>query len=189
MFNEFNLGSQTTYGLGVFVKKTFFHKKFALGTGFETYSANSTFDFDATTGNSSLNGYYFDNNGNPRLFNSLTNKGFRYQVPIQIYWTINKFTPSIGVLGSICNYEATFISSSGSLPLRLDETKAYVTKAFYFGYLAQLEYQFYKKWSVVASFSFAEAKNLIFKNSDTDTFAIAKKIKQQELNIGILYRF
>ena len=188
-FNEFNSASQTTFGLGVFVKKILFHPNFAIGTGFGIDVANSTFDFNATSGNSSLNGYYFDENRNPKLFNSLTNNGFRYQVPIQVYWNIKKFTPSIGALGNICNYEATFIGSSGALPLKLDETQTYATRAFYFGYLAQLEYQFYKKWSVAAIYTFAEAKNLIFKNSDTDTFAVAKKITQQEFGLAVLYRF
>ena len=188
-YNEFNSASQTTFGLGVFIKKTLFHPNFAIGAGFGIDAANATFDFNASSGTSSLNGYYFDENRSPRLFNSLTNKGFRYQFPIQVYWNIKKFTPSIGVLGTICNYEASFISSSGALPLKLDETKTYSAQSFYFGYLAQIEYQLYKQWSVAACYSFAEAKNLLFKNSDIDTFAIARKISQKEFSLGVLYSF
>ena len=189
LFQEFNSSLQSTIGFGLFVKKTIFHENFSIGTGFEAYFLNNTFNLDASTSNSSLNGYYFDENNSPKLFDSFTNKGFRYQVPIQIYWKMKKFAPSLGILGNICNYEATFIGSSGTLPLKLDETKTYSAKSFFFGYLAQIEYQFYKKWSVAAIYSFANAKNLLFKSGNNETFAIAKSISQNEINVVFLYQF
>ena len=38
LVKEFNSASQTTFGLGVFIKKILFHKNFAIGTGFEIYT-------------------------------------------------------------------------------------------------------------------------------------------------------
>ena len=189
MFKEFNAKFQMNFGLGVFVKKTLFHPNFAIGTGFETFLSISTFNFDATQNNSSLNGYYFTPDGNPKLFNSLTNKGFQYQIPIQFYWKIKKYTPSIGVFGNISNYKSTFIGSSGSLPLTFDETQTYTAKSLYFGYLVQLDYQLTRKWSVGINYSNSNAKNLIFKNSSNDTFAISKKINQNNFGISLAYQF
>lgn len=188
LFKEFNNKAQPYFGLGIFVKKTLFHPNFAIGTGFETCFSTSNFNFNASQNGSSLNGYYFTDDGSPKLFNSITNKGFQFQIPLQVYWKIKKYTPSVGVFGNISNYKSTFIGSSGTLPLLFDETQTYTAKAFYIGYLAQLEYQITNKWSAAINYSFASAKKLAFKGN-SDSFAIDRKIHQNSFGMNLLYHF
>lgn len=188
-FKDFNDKVQMNFGLGVFIKKTLFHPSFAIGTGFDAFISTNTFNFDSTKNNSSLNGFYFTNDGNPKLFNSLNNQGFQIQIPLQFYWNIKKFTPSLGVFGNISSYKATFIGSSGAAPLSFDAMQLFAAKAYYFGYLAQLDYQLNKRWSVGLNYSFSNATNLIFKSSSNDTFAISKNITQNNFGVNLLYFF
>ncbi len=188
LFKEFNTKAQPCYGIGLFTKKTLFNPNFAIGIGFETSILMSNFNFQASQNDSSLNGFYFTNDGSPKLFNSITNKGFQFQTPLQVYWKFKKLSPSIGVFANISNYKSTFIGSSGSSPLALDETQTYTAKAFYFGYLAQLEYQITPVWSVALNYSFGDAKKLIF-NNNNESFGISRNIQQHFFGTSILCRF
>jgi opacity protein-like surface antigen len=188
LFREFNGKTQPYFGIGIFVKKTLLNPNFAIGIGFESSLSIGNFNFDASQNDSSLNGFYFTDDGSPKLFKSLTNKGFQFQVPVQIYWKIEKFTPSIGVFGNLTNYKSTFIGSSGNLPLALDETQNYSSKAFYFGYLAQLEYQITTTWSVALNYSFANAKKLTFTDNN-ESFGVSRNIQQHSFGTSLLYQF
>ena len=188
LFKEFGTQLEMSYGLGLYVKKTLFHPDFSLGIGIETSILTSSLNSNASNSDSFLNGYYFTDNGSPKLFDGFNNKGFQVQIPLQLYWKIYKFKPSIGILGNLTNYEATFIESSGDLPLILDSKQKFNTRTFYFGYLFQLEYTIYKKWSVGISYSYSQAKNLIFK-SNNESFAVDKKIKQNTFGAVVLYGF
>lgn len=188
LFKEFNNKAQPCFGIGLFTKKTLFHPNFAIGIGFETSILKSNFTFQASQNDSSLNGFYFTKDRSPKLFNSITNKGFQFQTPLQVYWKFKKFSPSIGVFANISNYKSTFIGSSGSSPISLDETQTYTAKAFYFGYLAQLEYQITSVWSVALNYSFSEAKKLIFKNNN-ESFGVSRNIQQHTFGTSVLCRF
>jgi hypothetical protein len=186
LLKEFNAKNEQTIGLGVFVKKAVFHPNFSIGTGFESYITLNSSKLDGIRSNSFLNGYYFTNDGSPKLFNSLVTKGFQFQIPLQLYWKIKKFTPSIGVFGNITNYETEFFGSSGNIPLTLDESQTFIAKMLYFGYLIQLEYEIQKKWSLALNYSFANAQKTVFKRTD-ETFAIDKKLSQNTFGISFLY--
>lgn len=188
LLKEFNAKNQQTIGLGVFVKKAVFHPNFSVGIGFETYLAINSSQINNATSDSFLNGYYFTDEGSPRLFETLNTKGFQFQIPVQFYWEIKKFTPSFGVFGAVSNYESTFKGSSKNLPLTLDELQKYNAKTFYFGYLFQLEYAIYKNWSIEINYSYANAKNIVFKQKN-ETFAVEKKITQNTFGVGFLYYF
>ena len=188
LFEDFGTQMQMSYGLGLFVKKTLFHPDFSLGIGIETSLLTSSLRSNASNSDSFFNGFYFTENGSPKLFEGFNNKGFQVQIPIQFYWKIKKFTPSMGVFGNLTNYEATFIESSGNLPLQLDSKNKFNAQTFYFGYLFQLEYTVFKNWSIGINYSYSEAKNLIFK-SDNESFAVDKKIKQNTFGVGVLYGF
>lgn len=188
LFKEFNNNAQSSFGIGLFTKKTLFHPNFAIGIGFETSLLMGNFDFQASQNDSSLNGFYFTKERSPKLFNSIANKGFQFQTPLQIYWKFKKLSPSIGIFANISNYKSTFIGSSGSSPFSLDETQTYKAKAFYFGYLAQIEYQITSVWSVALNYSFAEAKKLIF-NKDNESFGISRNIQQHSFGTSVMCRF
>lgn len=188
LFEEFGTQVQMSYGLGLYVKKTLFHPDFSMGIGIETNLLTSSLNGNASNSDSFLNGYYFTENDSPKLFEGFNNKGFQVQIPIQFYWKIEKFTPSVGIFGNKTTYEATFIESSGDLPLQLDSKQKFNAQTFYFGYLFQLKYTVFKNWSVGINYSYSEAKNLIFK-SNNESFAVDKKIKQNAVGVGVFYGF
>ena len=188
LFEEFGTQVQMSYGLGLFIKKTLLHPDFSMGIGIDTSLLKSSLNSNASNSESFLNGFYFTENGSPKLFEGFNNKGFQIQIPVQFYWKIKKFTPSIGIFGNLTNYESTFIESSGNLPLILDSKQKFDARTFYFGYLFQLEYTIYKKWSVGISYSYSQAKKLIFKISN-ETFAVDKKINQSTFGMNIIYEF
>lgn len=188
LFKEFNNKSQTNLGLGIFVRKTLFNPNFSIGIGLETSFSIGNSNFDASQNDSSLNGFYFSENGSPKLFKSVTNKGFQFQIPLQVYWKIKKIIPSVGVFANISNYKSTFLGSSGSLPLSLDETQNFTAKAFYFGYLAQVEYQISNRFSVALNYSFANAKKLTFTDDD-ESFGVSRNIQQHFFGSSLLYWF
>ena len=188
LFKSFGSKNQQNMGLGIFVKKTLFHPSFSIGTGFETYFTLDSFQINNATSDSFLNGFYFTNDASPKLFESISSKGFQFQIPFQFYWKIKKFTPSVGVFGNITNYQSKFIGSSGSFPLTLDEKQTFTAKTFYIGYLFQLEYTLYKNWSIAFNYSYATGKNMVFKRND-ETFAIDKKLTQNTFGGSFLYHF
>jgi hypothetical protein len=188
ILKEFDVKNQLCLGVGLFIKKNFFHPNFSVGTGFETYLTLNSVQLDNANSDSFLNGFYFTEDGSPKLFQSLTAKGFQFQIPMQFYWKIKKFTPSIGVFGNITNYESVFLGSSGNLPLTLDETQTFDAKIFSIGYLVQFEYAILKKWTVGLNFSYANSKNVIFRRKD-ETFAIDKKLSQNLFGTFLSYYF
>jgi hypothetical protein len=188
LFDAYGAKVQMSYGVGVFVKKTLFHKHFSVGLGIEVGFLNSNLIATDSTSTSFLSGYYFTNQGNPKLFEELNNKGFQIQIPLQFYWKINKFTPSAGVLVNSTNYEATFRGSSGNVPATLDENQKFGAQSYYFGYLFQLDYAFHKNWSTGLNYRFANSKNVNFKRNQ-ESFAIDKTTKQSAFEVYLMYCF
>lgn len=188
LFKEFNSNVQISYGLGAFIKKRVFHPNFSIGIGVEVAIVPSTLNINASNSDSFLNGFYFTDNGNPKLFEGLNNKGFQIQIPLQFYWKINKFTPSIGIFGNKASYEAIFLASSRTLPLKLDENQSFDAQIYSFGYLAQLEYALFKNWSFGVNYSYATARSINFKRNN-ESFAVDKKIKQNAFELSIFYVF
>jgi hypothetical protein len=188
LLNKYNVNNQLCPGVGLFVKKTLFHPNFSVGTGFDIYVTLKTIQLDSLNSNSFLNGFYFTDQGNPKLFKSLNPKGFQFQIPLQFYWKIKKFTPSVGIFGNLTNYESTFLGSTGNLPLTLDETQTFNAKMFSVGYLFQLDYEVYKKWSVGLNFSYANSNNFVFSRKN-ESFAIDKKLSQNIFGTFLSYHF
>lgn len=188
LLKELNAENQLIIGLGLFVKKTMFHKNFSIGTGFESYFTLNSTQLNNSNSDSFLNGYYFTEEGNPKLFNSMSSKGFQFQIPLQFYWKIKKFTPSIGVFGNLSSYKSKFISASGNLPLTFDQTQTYTAKTIYFGYLVQLEYTIHKNWSIGLNYSFANGNNIVFQRS-SESFSIEKKMTQNSFGLNLIYHF
>jgi hypothetical protein len=188
LLKEFDVKNQFGLGVGLFVKKTLFHPNFSVGTGFESYVTLNTVQLDNANSDSFLNGFYFTDVGSPKLFHSLTAKGFQFQIPLHFYWKFKKLTPSIGIFGNMTNYESTFLGSSGNLPLTFDETQTFNAKIFSIGYLFQLDYAVHKKWSVGLNFSYANANKIVFRRK-YETFAIDKKLSQNIFGTFLSYHF
>jgi hypothetical protein len=101
---------------------------------------------------------------------------------------LKKFTPSIGFFGTLNKYESKFLGSNGTIPLTLNELQKFKAESVFIGYLAQLEYEIFEKWSIGLNYSFATAKKLVFNRND-ESFAINKKQNQTTFGINILYNF
>jgi len=188
LLKEFEIKNQPFLNFGIFIRKRVFNSNFSIGTGIET-----SFLLDVGTQNnpnseSDLLGYYFTNDGSPKLFESINTKGFQFQVPLLFFWKMNRFTPSVGVFSTYSKYQAKFIGSSGNFPLRFDETQTFNANAIYIGYLAQLEYSLNKNWYIGVNYSFASAKKLVFSRDD-ESFAVSKKQTQTTFGISLRYTF
>lgn len=188
LLKEFEIKNQPFLSFGLLVKKKLFNSNFSIGTGIETSFLLDVGTQSKANFESDLSGYYFTNDGSPKLFESINTRGFQFQVPLQFFWKINKFTPTVGVFSIFSKYQAKFMVSSGNLPLQFDETQTFNATAIYVGYLAQLEYSLHKNWSVGVNYSFASAKNLVFRRDD-ESFAISKKQTQTTFGIGLRYTF
>ncbi len=188
LLKEFEINNQPFFSFGMFVRKKVFNSNFSIGTGIETSFLLDVGTQNNTNSESDLLGYYFTNDGSPKLFESINAKGFELQVPILFFWEMNKFTPSVGIFSTYSKYQAKFIGSSGNLPLRFDETQTFKANTIYIGYLAQLEYSLNKYWSVGVNYSFASAKKLMFRR-DEESFALSKKQTQTTFGISLRYTF
>lgn len=188
LLKEFNIKNQPFLNFGMLIKKRVGNSNFSIGTGIETFFLLDVGTQSKANSESDLSGYYFTNDGDPKLFESINAKGFQFQVPILFFRKMNKFIPSVGVFGIYSKYQAKFIGSSGNLPLQFDEKQTFNANAIYIGYLAQLEYSLNKNWSVGVNYSIASAKKLVFSRGE-ESFAVSKKQTQTTFGISLCYSF
>lgn len=187
-FKEFGSNNQTVFGVGVFIKKSLFHPNFSIGTGLKLLLSPTHLTLNDSISSSFLDGFFFTNTKNPKLFESIATRGFQIQLPVQFYWKIQKFTPSIGVFANRSSYSANFINFTGDIGTTNNEIEKFNAKSYYFGYLFELNYAIYKKWSVSLNYSFGSANTIEFTRNN-DSFAVNKKITQSLFGTSILYTF
>lgn len=166
LFKEMNAPNTTGIGLGIWTRKALFNSGFSVGIGIDAFYWMGSFSFNASQNDGILNGYYFTNNNAPKLFQAIDNKNFQLQLPVQLYYRINKFTPSIGAFASTSTYKAQFIGSSGKLPLIFDETQRFKAEALQIGYLVELQYAISSHISVALHFNSGKSNHLFFSKSD-----------------------
>lgn len=190
LFKQLNAPANIGVGLGIWVKKQISASNFFVGIGIDALYWMSPFSFDATQNDSPLNGYYFTQNNEPKLFQSIDSKHFQFQVPIQLYYKINRFITSIGAFAGVSNYKAIFLGSSGSLPLTFDETQVFKAEAFQIGFLSELQYELSEHISVGMNFSSGKAKNLVFtnKNDSGQSFTTQKTFTENRWLAQLTYR-
>ncbi|OJX50960.1 MAG: hypothetical protein BGO88_07120 [Flavobacterium sp. 38-13] len=185
LFRKVDAPTPIGFGLGIWTRKELFNSDFSVGIGIDAFYWTSPFSFNASKKDSELNGYYFTKNNEPKLFQSLESKHFQLQIPVQLYYKINKFMPSIGGFVSTSNYKSQFLGSSGSFPRTLDETQTFKAEALQIGYLAEVQYAISKQLSVAVHFSSGKANNLLFTNKDDKNQSFKTKNEFTE-NIFIL---
>lgn len=189
LFKELYAPTNIGTGLGIWIKKELFTPNLFVGIGFDGLYFTSPFTLDSSKNESALNGYYFTENNEPKLFQSIENKYFQLQIPIQFYYKIKKFTPSIGLFASVSNYKASFKGSSGSLPLSLDEAQIYKAKALQIGYLVELHYDLTKHISVGINFSSGKLDYLVFvnKNDNNPSFKTQNRFIENRWLLQLRY--
>ncbi|WP_432671005.1 hypothetical protein [Flavobacterium sp. SM2513] len=168
LFKEMNAPVTTGLGLGVWTQKKLFNSNFSIGIGLDVFYWMSTFSVDAKETDGKLNGYYFTADHEPKLFKGMDSKHFQLQVPVQLYYTINRLTPSIGWFVSTSSYKTQFLGSSSTLPLKFDETQTFRAEALQIGYLMELQYALSEHVSVGVQFSFGQTHHLVFTNTDAN---------------------
>lgn len=190
LFKEMNAPNTIGFGLGIWTRKELFTTHFSIGIGIDGFYWTSPFSFNAAQNDGTLNGYYFTHNNEPKLFQSIENKHFQLQVPIQLYYRINKFTPSAGWFVSASSYKSQFSGSSGALPLAFDEIQTFKAQALQTGYLAELQYAISAHISIAAHFSSGKANNLVFNNKDdkNQSFKTKNAFTENRFLLQLVYR-
>lgn len=188
LFKKMDASNTVGFGLGIWTRKQLFNSNFSVGIGIDGFYWMSPFSFNASEKDSDLNGYYFTDN-KPKLFQSIENKHFQLQIPIQLYYKINKFTPSIGGFFSASNYKSYFLGSSGKLPLTLDEKQTFKAEAIQIGYLAEVQYSISRHLSVALHFSSGKANNLVFTNKQDkkESFKTKNDFSEKRFLLQLLY--
>jgi len=166
LFEKMGASKNTGLGLGIWTQKKLFDSDFSIGIGFDAFYWMSPFSTNAQQRDGELNGYYFIENNEPKLFHSIENKHFQLQIPIQLYYKIGKFTPSAGWFVSTSNYKTQFLGSSGALPLKFDQMQTFKTEALQIGYLIEMQYAISEHISVAIHFDSGKFNNLVFTNKD-----------------------
>jgi len=189
LLKEMNAPNTIGLGLGIWTRKALFNSDFSVGIGFDAFYWMGSFSFDAAQSEGVLNGYYFTNNKQPKLFKTIDNKNFQLQLPVQFYYNLNKFTPSLGAFVSSSTYKSQFIGSSGNLPLTFDETQDFKAEALQIGYLIELHYSLSKHLSVALQFSSGKSNNLLFtKRGDKNQFFKTKnQFTENKFLVQLLY--
>lgn len=166
LFKEMNAPLNMGFGVGIWTKKEVFHSNFSIGMGLDVLYWWSAFSVNAKERDGKLNGYYFTAQNEPKLFKSMDSNHFQLQIPVQLYYKINKFTPSIGGFVSTSSYKTQFLGSSGTLPLKFDENQTFRAAALQMGYLMELQYALSEHVSVGVQFSYGKTNNLVFTNTN-----------------------
>ncbi|MFY0482618.1 hypothetical protein ACI6PS_08430 [Flavobacterium sp. PLA-1-15] len=190
LFKEMDAPISTGIGIGIWTRKTILDSDFSVGIGLDGLYWMSPFSFNAQQNDSKLNGYYFTERNEPKLFHSIDSKHFQFQIPIQFYYQIGKFTPSIGGFVSTSNYKTNFLGSSGELPLKFDEMQTFKTEAIQVGYLLELQYAFSEHISVALHFDFGQSNHLVFKNKDdkNQAFKSENKFTEKRGLLQLIYK-
>lgn len=189
LFKKMDAPVNTGLGLGIWTQKKLFDSNFTIGIGFDAFYWMSPFSTNAQQKEGELNGYYFTNKNEPVLFQSIESKHFQLQVPVQVYYKIGKFTPSIGWFVSTSNYKTQFLGSSGALPLRFDETQTFKAETLQTGYLLEMQYTMSESISIGIHFSSGKFNNLVFTNKDdkNQSFKIENKFKENRGILQLIY--
>ncbi|MDR6966906.1 hypothetical protein J2X31_000906 [Flavobacterium arsenatis] len=189
LFKKMDAPMNTGFGLGIWTKKKLFDSDFSVGIGFDAFYWMSPFSTNAQEKDGALNGYYFTHKNEPKLFHSIESKHFQLQIPIQLYYKIGKFTPSVGGFVSTSNYKTQFLGSSGTLPLRFDQIQTFKTEALQMGYLLELQYAFSESISVGIHFSSGKFNNLVFINKDdkNQSFKVENKFTENRGFLQLVY--
>jgi len=189
LFKEMGTPMNTGFGIGLWTRKELFNSNFSIGIGIDASYWMRPSSFNASQNDSRLNGYYFNSKKEPKLFHSIESKHFQLQIPVQVYYKIGKFTPSIGWFISASNYKTQFLGSSGALPLRFDEMQTFRAGALQTGYLLEMQYAVSERISVGIHFSSGKFNNLVFTNKDdkNQTFKIENKFTENKGFLQLIY--
>lgn len=190
LFKKLDAPMNTGFGLGAWTQKKLFGSNFSVGIGFDAFYWMSPFSSNAQQNDGELNGYYFTDRNEPKLFHSIESRHFQLQIPIQLYYKIGKFMPSAGWFVSTSNYKTQFLGSSGALPLKFDQMQTFKAEALQIGYLVEVQYEISERISVAIHFDFGTFNNLVFINKDDkdQTFKIENEFTETRGFLQLIYK-
>ncbi len=189
LLKEFNSNSRKFIGLGFFVKRSFIVTNLFVGLGINGNYIFNSGELNSSENDTNLSGYYFNQNNEPKLFQSLTNSNFQVLIPFQFYYKINKIMPSVGVFAKSSNYKASFLASSRNLPISFDEIQSYKASVIQYGYLSELNYQYSKKilFGINYMIGFSNHIPFVKENNKGDFFTTNTKIKEINYGFQVIY--
>lgn len=189
LFKKMGAPINTGFGLGIWTQKKLFDSNFSVGIGLDVVYWMSPFSTNAQEKEGELNGYYFTEKNDPKLFHSIESKHFQLQIPVQVYYKTGKFTPSVGWFISTSHYKTQFLGSSGVLPLRFDEMQTFKAETLQTGYLLEMQYAFSESISIGVHFSSGKFNNLVFTNKDdkNQSFKIKNRFTENRGFLQLIY--
>lgn len=125
----------------------------------------------------------FSINQMPLVFQSIKGKSTLLQVPIQIYYTFEKWIPSIGISGQRIKYDAIFWNTN------LQENQNFIAQSYQLGYVFELSYVLSKHFAIYLNYQTYNSKELTFENkSDSSTqITTNSPINYKKIQVGFCY--
>lgn len=177
---QFDNSNQSNATLSVFTRKKI-GNNFSLGTSLDV-SMNLKSTSINTVNNPDLNGY-FSINQMPLVFQSIKGKSTLLQVPIQIYYTFEKWIPSIGISGQRIKYDAIFWNTN------LQENQNFIAQSYQLGYVFELSYVLSKHFAIYLNYQTYNSKELTFENKSDSSIQITTNspINYKKIQVGFCY--
>ncbi len=174
LLKEMNAPDKIAFGLGFVARKQILLPDLSVGIGADGFLFMGSNNIESSDSESKLNGYYFTETKEPKLFKSIKSNNYLVQIPLQFYYKIKKFTPSAGIVVSYCQYKIQMEGASGTLPLTFDEIQDFEAHIFQVGWIAELQYLVWRNFAVGLSFSSGKSTNLDFKNNKSENLIFLK---------------
>lgn len=183
----FNNQLATGLGAGFFAKHNLLNPKFFIGSSVSFTRHFKSFDLKPNESDSDLSGYYFFD-AFPKYISNISNKHNQYSFSTQVYWKINKFSPSFGGFYGLNIYQTTFTGTSGNLPLIFDKEEILTTKTNQIGTFVEINYGFNLQWSIAIKYFSSEINSLKFINNNSEISSNKKGI-ENGISFQLLYNF
>lgn len=169
--------------IGVWAAKDIIDTPLSVMLNFNIYHWNSTFDLDANTEITLLNGYHFTEDHEPLLFQRFNDRHFEYVLHAKLFYEWKNIRPYAGVSVNRNTYKMQFVVPENN---SVDDFKTYkVNLGFSFG----LQYRILKKILLTADYQQYKLKNISLKNSslDFDVFNTNNTFAERKINLGVSY--
>ncbi|WP_298222558.1 hypothetical protein [Flavobacterium sp.] len=177
------------YGIGAMVMKRVFRKNgyASIGIHYNYFPESHALEARKTS-NSSLDGFYIVNS-QPKLFLGASDKHHQIQIPLQFYYRIGRFYPSLGFVYSMNTYKANFLSATGNLPLMFDKTTSVDMKANQWGNIIELGYLINNNFSVALNYAHTKTNHIVFYEGHGKVFSLNQNITEDQISLSINYYF
>ncbi len=172
--------------LGVWFSRDFFNSQWSLILSANIYHWNSTFDLDANTEDTYLNGFYFTKENQPLLFQKFNNKHFDYTFNLKVAYEWKNIRPFAGISFNHNTYKMQFLVPENNILDKPDDFKSSQTN---FGFSLGIQYRILRRFLLGLEYQQYNMKNISLKNRDFDfdIFKTSNTFAERKISFGISY--